>query len=268
MSIQAQVQTPTQPQSTRRRISLLGILIAIVIIMAALNLAVTGVKSLFLRSAQPAPGALLYVTAFQNPNDTDWYQYQGTSSVQIVNGALTVSMDEPNNSIFSPLNYTFGDFDASVVVSQLNGDDPYSEYGILFRYRDSKNYYMFKVRGDGAYHIERTLNGQTVDLSAPHTASSFAPGANHINDLRVVASGTQFRFYLNGKLLILCPKGSDKFSTWNGEQCLSNGGQTSNALTDTTFADGQLGLGLYENDTAVEVAFSNLVIYGPSGQAS
>jgi hypothetical protein len=232
--------------------------------MAALNLAVSGLKALLLRPAKVAPGALLYATTFQNANNVDWYQYQGTSSVQIADGTLKVSMDEPNNSIFSPLNYTFGDFDMSVVARQLSGDDPYSEYGLLFRYQDKKNYYMFKVRGDGAYHIERTLNGQTVDLSAPHTAPSFAPGANHVNDLRVVASGNQFRFYLNDQQLTLCLKGSDKISTWNGDQCISNGGK-SDTLTDASFADGQIGLGVYENESALEIAFSNLVVYGPTG---
>ena len=253
---------PTGQRSTRRRVSLLAILVGILILIAALNVAVSGIKRL-LKPGLPASGALLYATMFQNPNDADWYQYQGTSSVQIAGGSLKVSMDELNNSIFSALNYPFNDFDARVVVSQLSGDDPYSEYGFLFRYQDSRNYYMFKVRGDGAYHIERTLNGQTVDLSAPHSAPSFAPGANHVNDLRVVANGSQFRFYLNNQLLILCPKGSDKFSTWNGDKCLSNGGQTSNTLTDASFADGQIGLGVYENESAVEIAFSNLVLYAP-----
>jgi hypothetical protein len=262
LSIQAQAPTQAKLPSARQRISLLAILIGIAVIMAAFNLVVAGVKLLF-KPAHPASGALLYATMFQNPNDTDWYQYQGTSSVQITNGSLNVNVDELSNSIFSPLNYLFNDFDARVVVRQLNGDDPYSEYGILFRYQDSKNYYMFKIRGDVAYHVERTLNGQTIDLSAPHTAPSFAPGANHVNDLHVVANGNQFRFYLNDQPLILCPKGSDKFSTWNGERCLSNGGQTSDTLIDTTFSDGEIGLGLYENESAVQVAFTNLTIYSP-----
>jgi len=172
-------------------------------------------------------------------------------------------MDTASDGIYSPLNYPLADFDVRVVGQHLTGDDPYSEYGVLFRYQDSKNYYMFKFRADGAYHVERTVNGVTTDLSAPHTAPVASPGPNHYNDLRVVGSGSKFQFYLNGQLLTLCPKGSDKFSTWNGDQCISNGGQTSQSLIDTTFSDGKIGLGLYENDQAVKVAFSNFVVYSP-----
>ncbi|MHB8629234.1 MAG: family 16 glycoside hydrolase [Aggregatilineales bacterium] len=265
MSIQAQAPTQTKPQSARRQPSLLAILIGLAIFMEALNLAVSGVK-LLTKPGRPASGALLYATMFQNPNDADWYQYQGQSSVQIAEGTLKVSMDEPGKSIFSQLNYNFNDFDVRVVVADLNGDDPFNEYGILFRYQDLKNYYMFKVLGDGRYHVERTLNGETLDLSALHPAPSFALGANHVNDLRVVAIGSQFRFYLNDQLLTLCLKGSDKVSTWNGDKCVSKGG-LSNMLTDTTFSDGQIGLGMVEDSSEsvspVQVAFSNLTIYGP-----
>ncbi len=258
------VSPPPVSTSTRRRISILNILLGLVLILVMLNLLVLGIKSLF-QPGNAAPGTLLYATLFSDPNDPDWYQYQSALSAQIANSRLTLSADQPTSGIYSPLDYSFADFDVRVNVqqTQMSGDDPYSEYGILFRYHDSSNYYMLKIRGDGFYHVERVQNGVTIDLSAPYAASDFAPGANHINDLRVVGTGSQFRFYLNGQLLTLCPKGSDKFSTWQGDQCLSNGGQTSQTLTDSTFSNGQIALGLYEDQSTVQVAFSNFIVFSP-----
>ena len=255
--------TPTKSaKPVRPRVPLLRILIALAVIVAALNACILGAKAL-IKPGNGAPGTLLYATQFQDPKDADWYQYQSAASLQITNNTLLLSMDVASEGVFSPLNYPLADFDVHVVGHQLSGDDPYSEYGVLFRYQDPKNYYMFKFRADGAYHVERTLIGVTADLSAPHVAPVAAPGSNHYNDLRVVGSGSQFQFYLNGQLLTLCPKGNDKFSTWNGDKCLSNGGQTSQTLTDTTFPDGKIGLGLYENQQAVSVAFSNFVVFSP-----
>jgi len=250
----------------RRRITILMVFIGMLFILGILYLLVSGVKTL-VKSGNGAPGTLLYATMFNDPNDPDWYQYQSALSAQINNNTLTLSADQSApGGVYSPLNYTFADFDVRVDVQQTQMDDtdPYSEYGILFRYQDPRNYYMFKVRGDGYYHIERTINGASVDLSAPNVAPNFAPGNNRINDLRVVGIGDTFRFYLNGQLLTLCPKGNDKYSTWNGSQCMSNGGQTSQSLTDSTFGYGQIALGLYQNQSAVQVAFSNLVVYSPT----
>ena len=241
--------------------------------MVALNVAVTGAKSLLLKPAQPAPGALLYATTFQNPNDADWYQYQSALSAQITNGTMQLSADQPGSGIYSQLSYAFGDFDVDVVTHQVAGDDPYSEYGILFRYQDVNNFYEFKVSTDGYYSVVRNLNGNAEDVSPRHLVTGFASGPNHFNDLRVVGVGNQYRFYLNGQLLTLCPKGNDKRATWadpNSEQyqCASNGKQSTQILTDSTFADGEIGLGLFESTSGssvpVQLAFSNLVVYGPS----
>jgi hypothetical protein len=124
---------------------------------------------------------------------------------------------------------------------------------------------MFKVRADGSYHITRNIKGKQEDLSAPHPAPGIAIGLTHVNDLRVVGRGDHFQFYINGQLLTLCPKGTDKFSTWNGDQCLSNNKQTSQELVDSTFAQGKLALGVYENDSTVQVAFSNFLLMRPAG---
>jgi len=239
-------------------------LIAIILLLAVLNLILVGLRGLY-QTPTSASGGLLYVTRFADPAALEWYQYSGTQIVQIVDNSLKFTANDPGATLFSPLQYAFRDFDARVNVRQLqqSADDPYSEYGLLFRYQNPQNYAMFKVRGDGAYHIEQAINGQTVDLSAPHQAQSFALGASGVNRLRVVAVGDRFQFYLNGQLLTLCPKGKDKFSTWSGDKCLSNGGQASTTLIDSTVGQGQIALGILDDQSPIQVAFTDLAILSP-----
>jgi len=59
----------------KRRIPLLRILIGLVVITAVLNLGFIGAKAL-IKPGNGAAGTLLYATQFQNPNDSDWYQYR------------------------------------------------------------------------------------------------------------------------------------------------------------------------------------------------
>lgn len=247
---------------TPRRMSCFGVLLALIGLLALLNLAVVGVKVLAKPGISPS-GQLLYATQFTNSADPDWTQYTSALSYQITGGALVVTADTPKQGAYSDLNYGFSDFDVRVVAGVTIGDDPYSEYGILFRWQNPNNYYMFRVRGDGAYHVARVINGKQDDMSAPHPTPLLALGTNHVNDLRVVGKGDQFQFYINGQLLTLCPKGNDKFSTWSGEQCLSNHQQTAQSISDLTFATGAIGLGVYENNSKVQVAFTNVVIYSP-----
>lgn len=251
----------------RRRVSLLGILLIIVVLLGLTNLGILGAKALA-KPARPAPGELLYATTFEDASDSDWYQYRSALTAQIADGVLGITADSLKSGVYSDLNYVFNDFDVRVVARQTMGDDPYNEYGVLFRYQDSKNYYMFKVRADGAYLVERSIDGKREELSAATNPEQVKPvlaiGLNRTNDLRVVGKGDHFQFYINGQLLTLCPKGSDKRSTWNGDQCASNNKQTSQELVDSTFPEGKIALGVYENNTPISVAFDNLLVYSPT----
>src|SRR5579859_2039444 len=115
----------------RRRITILMVFIGMLFILGILYLLVSGVKTL-VKSGNGAPGTLLYATMFNDPNDPDWYQYQSALSAQINNNTLTLSADQSApGGVYSPLNYTFADFDVRVDVQQTQMDDtdPYSEYG-------------------------------------------------------------------------------------------------------------------------------------------
>jgi hypothetical protein len=258
-----------QPLPRRRRsrwwLTLLLILFIVIVVLLLTN----GVLALLRRGdapAKPDPGALIYATTFED-GTTNWQQEPGQASTQIKDGMLLVAIDEVR-SIYSLLDYDFSDVDARVNVTTLAATSEYDQFGLMFRFKDTSNYYMFKLRGDGAYRVELFKEGTLDVISDWQIVAAVRTGIGAVNQLRVVAQGETFTFSVNDKPLSLCLKGSDRRATWNGirsGQCLSNGGEISTSFTDSSIAWGKIGLGVLADSPGVRVAFDNVLVYGPTG---
>ena len=123
---------------------------------------------------------------------------------------------------------------------------------------------MLAIRGDGAYSVERHKDGQIEILSQYHASPAVLTGLNVVNKLQVLAEGDHFKFSINGQPLTLCPAGpGTQKSTWNGDQCLSNNGQTATELVDGTISSGKIGPGVRVSDPGLDVAFNDVLIYAP-----
>ncbi|MCC7447151.1 MAG: hypothetical protein IT324_07030 [Anaerolineae bacterium] len=255
------VQATTKPQpSLFRRLILL--LLIVIVLLGLSNLAILGIRTLD-RPARPAAGELLYATTFDAYNE-EWSREIGQMSAQVTDGNLVVSIDARNDGTYSVLNHDFTDFDARIDAKRITANDEYNELGLLFRYRDRDNYYMFKIRGDGFYRVERRKDKQVEVLSEWHASPAILIGLNTVNQLRVVGKGDHFQFYINDQPLTLCPSGPGKQkSTWNGDQCLSNNKQTSPELVDNTFDYGRIGAGVRVDVPGIQVVFDNVLVYGP-----
>jgi hypothetical protein len=240
-----------------------SILLLIVIALLGLtNLAIIGIRALD-RPGRPNPGQLLYASTFDAYNE-EWSQFEGQMSSEIADGSLVIMIGAAGDGAYSVLNHDFSDFDVHVDVRRITANDEYDEIGLLFRYIDVKNYYMFKIRGDGAYRVQRVQDGTIQVLSEWHLSPAVLTGLNHVNQLRVVGQSGAFKFFVNDLPLTLCPSGPQKQkSTWNGEQCLSNNKETSSRLLDDTFAYGKIGVGVFSNAPGIQVAFDNVLVYGP-----
>ncbi len=237
--------------------------------VAALLLVINGVLWALNRAADSVPtgptGALFYVTTFDAYND-QWAQFPGQlrATIEDGSGLLVLSMDDARAGTFSELSRPFGDFDASVDAGFFTPSE-FGQVGLLFRFQDRNNYLIFKVRGDGAYRVERVVGGEVEVLSEWQIAPQLTPGGDV--RLRVVGKGEVFTFALNGQPVLLCPKGTDRRSTWAGlrsGQCVSNGGQTAESLRVAGVAlTGKIGLGGVSEEAGLQVAFDNLVVLAP-----
>jgi hypothetical protein len=199
---------------------------------------------------------LLYLSTFDDDPESDaddsfnaqWAQYEGQDSAVIEDGILYLSIGSAGG-VFSDLNRPFADLDAEVLMSWAGGDPDVieaAEASLMFRYQDVNNFYAFKLRGDGAYRVERLHNGALDVLSEWQIAPQALSGLGAFNRLRAVAQGDQLRFFINDQPVLLCPKGTDRRSTWNGLRsgaCLSNNRQTAELLLDSTFKTGKIALG-------------------------
>ncbi|MFQ3536235.1 MAG: family 16 glycoside hydrolase [Aggregatilineales bacterium] len=269
--------TLPRPAHFRPWRALMLTLISALAFLSALNLVLLAL----INADQPikAPsGTLLYVSTFDDDPDTDaddsfnaqWAQYAGQDSAMIADGILYLSIGSPGG-VFSDLDYPFADVDVEVLAGWQDGEPDVieaAEISLMFRYQDVDNFYAFKLRGDGAYRAERRQSGTLDVLSEWQIAPQALSGPGAFNRLRVVAQGDQLRFFLNDQPVLLCPKGADRRSTWNGlrsAQCLSNNRQTADVLIDSALKTGKIALGAVagQGATGFRVAFDNVIVLAP-----
>jgi hypothetical protein len=238
----------------------------LIVLLGVFNLVVLLIQVLD-KPGTPFPGQLLYVTTFDAYNQ-QWSMSQGQMRTEIANGALHVISDSVNDGLYSALDRVLTDFDLRVDAQWLKAQSNDSQIGIVFRYQDRKNYYVFRIRGDGAYRVELVNDGNVGVLSEWQISPSIKTALNQVNHLRVVGKSFQFQFYVDDQLLLLCLKGQDKKSTWTGlrtGQCASDNKRTREELVDMTLSQGEIALGAVSgfSDAGVEVAFYNVSIVGP-----
>jgi hypothetical protein len=121
----------------------------------------------------------------------------------ILDERLLIEINEPNTLQFATLEEPiFTDFDLSVEAYMLEGEGR-SSYGVLFRMQDTEQFYRFEITADGFFIIERrNVDGSWTRLVDDWTPSpAINQGLAATNQLRVIAVGPTFSFYVNGNLL-------------------------------------------------------------------
>ncbi len=236
-------------------------LLALIIILALLVVLNRSAHN-WIFTVPAAPGALIYVAAFEDYLD-EWEPARGRLSAEAVDGVMRVAVDTEDSSVFSPSLMYFSDFDLSVEATAVSGPVA-NGAGIVFRLRDPSNYYAFIVGSDGWYQVQRYANGTLRLLSTWIESPAVRVGIGETNVLRVMATGNRFQFYINGQRVLLCiPDDPNAQSTLEGETCKD--GQMLDTLIDDSFSSGYLGLvgtsGFYEGGVVIE--FDNLIVYGP-----
>jgi hypothetical protein len=214
-----------------------------------------------------APGQLLYISAFDDSTVSDWQQYEGRVAAQVADGRVRVSNGVSDNVAFSVAEPYFADFDLRVEAQAVSGPLD-NGYGVIFRYHDPENFYLFLASSDGFYQVTRVLNGAQRDLSTWIDSPAVRPGLNETNYLRVVARGDQFAFYVNNERVSLCiPSDPEALSTYRtGLGCI--GGTMQDTLTDDSLSTGRIGVvAMSLGDPDVEAAFDNLTIFSPEAEA-
>ncbi|MBW7886022.1 MAG: hypothetical protein H3C34_26015 [Caldilineaceae bacterium] len=103
--------------------------------------------------------------------------------------------------------------------------------GLVFRYQDSENYYFFGA-ADGAYLLEKVVDGTTEQLIELAAADAIEAGADAFNRLGIYADGTLLTLVANDTLLT--------------------------TVDDGTFLHGDIGVAVRTGKDAAEYSFDDI----------
>lgn len=241
----------------------LFILIALGLIHAILS------ERIELPPSPPAAGRLLYVANFDNADFMDeWNLPRGQEEALIQDGKLILTQNarQFDRAFYALLeDRKFSDFDLRVTTRQISGTDD-NTYGVIFRWRDLQNYYLFEISGDGWTRLSKVQNGAAEEITDWTPTPIVQQGATE-NEIRIVAQGDTFTFYVNQQLIELCTRGEYNTAMVLADgTCFTNEWQRS--YQDSSFRQGRVGLsaGTSKNSDlseAVVIGFDRLVIVGP-----
>ncbi|XWX04352.1 hypothetical protein VZO05_02120 [Aggregatilineales bacterium SYSU G02658] len=256
------------------------------------------------RTVLTAPaGEVIYAAGFDGFED-EWQQYEGRLSARIADGVLRLSVDDAPATIYSLARPNFADFDLHVQATTTGGPVD-NAFGVIFRLEaasdacqmplmilcdlaqapllsvplrllfrphagGAQGYYMFLISADGYYSVWQAVDDgsgtQARRVSAWIASDLVNQGLNAVNELRVLAVGDTFRFFINGQPVSLClPDGPNAQSTYSAGQCI--GGQMTDVWVNADYAVGQIGLvaqSTLSGGSGVVVEFDKLRIFSPA----
>ncbi len=247
-------------------------------------------------------GALLYAAAFAGFAD-EWDLYAGQQSAQMQDGQLRLAVSAPQTATWSSARPRFADFDARAQATASAGPID-NAFGLVFHLREraaacdlpavifcgvervlplagaalrqlfapshSSAYFAFLISSDGYYSLWQTQAGATKPLSAWIDAPQIELGLGASNQIRVVARGRSYRFFINGAPAPLClPHAPSAASAYSGGQCID--GSMQEVYQAPTAATGKIGF-IAQSTTSggggSVLHFDNLLVFSPAAGAA
>lgn len=161
-----------------------------------------------------------------NERKNEWKQVRGKWEVE--NGQMLQARDDPRelNALMYVDEFDVSDVEITTRVSLRGGTSSVSGGGLVFRLRDEKNYYMFRLAGSGVV-FGKMVNDEWTDLANPRAADFRVDGrVGPTEELRVRISG-------------------NRIQCWVGDDSVVN-------MVDGQFATGRVGLATFKAEAAFD----------------
>lgn len=179
---------------------------------------------------------------FSGEQNCGWLEYnRGGTVAAIEEGALKISTSSPGEVWWTNPGRAFDDVVINVTTRQINGPDD-NAYGVICRYQDEENFYLFLISGDGYYSIGKYQSGE--DRVTYLTEDGQFAQSDQINQgaatnlMEVSCVGNELSLAVNGYPLL--------------------------TITDSEFGAGDIGLAVSAlQQGTVEVDFDDLQVTGP-----
>ncbi len=154
---------------------------------------------------------------------------------KIAAGTYRLLVATPNLLAWSNADVEFADFLLDLDTTHQGGPLD-NEFGVVFRYVDEDNYYLFSISSDGYYRLRKQIDNEWETIFGWLPSEAIEIGEGSDNHITILAEGAQLTFLVNDVLL---------------EQ-----------IEDDTFDFGGFGLAVGTFDEGdVEIAFDNLQVW-------
>lgn len=163
---------------------------------------------------------ILFFDDFNGEQDCGWAFYnRGAESVSIENAAMRITVSQRGQLWWTNPGRDFDDVVIRAEARQVAGPND-NAYGLICRYQNEENFYVFLVSGDGYYAIGKYQSGNEdviyLTESGQFLQSEAVNQGIASNELRVSCIGNQLSLDVNGVPLL--------------------------TVTDPTFVTGDIGL--------------------------
>jgi len=197
--------------------------------------------------ADPGPDAcdssgVLFEDDFSGEQNCGWLEYnRGGAVAEIEEGVLKISTSSPGEIWWTNPGRNFEDVVIDVTAKQVAGPDD-NAFGVICRYQDEENFYLFLISGDGFYSIGKYQSGEDrvtyLTEDGQFAQSDQINQGAATNQMQASCIGNELSLAVNGYPLL--------------------------TVTDSEFASGDIGLAVSSlQQGTVEVNFDDLKVIGP-----
>ena len=187
-------------------------------------------------AGQPTPtlsGNILLRDTFSRTNVPGLVGEDDEVRYAFEDGGYTITVKVEQLGVWRKFDPTYTNIAAEVSTTLVDGPES-AAAGLIFRYQDNKNFYMFNVADNGQYNLEVRKNDAMTTL-IDWTPSSAIKTKGETNVLRVEAIDNTITLYINGTKL--------------------------ETTTDNTFTKGQLAIAVNTFDQGnAKVRFDDLIV--------
>jgi len=187
-------------------------------------------------------GGTLLNDDFDGSKDCGWLLFNGRGiTEEITEDSLRISNSLPGELAWANADRNLNDQIINVQARQVSGPDD-NAYGVICRYQNEENFYVFLVSGDGHYAIGKYQSGSPqVQYLTGEGQYVFSEAINQgaaQNDIRASCIGSELSLAVNGIPL--------------------------ETVTDPTFVTGDVGLGAstFQPGTTV-IEFDSIRVIAP-----
>ena len=185
---------------------------------------------------------VLFADNFAADQNCGWALYsQGGAVTEIADGVMRLSTSQPGQVWWTNPQRQFDDVIVTVQARQMAGPND-NAYGVICRYQNADNFYIFLISGDGYYAIGKYQSGRPqieyLSGGGEFQASDVINQGVATNQIRASCIGSELSLAVNGLPLV--------------------------TVSDPTFVVGDIGLGAstFQPGTAV-IAFDNVQVLAP-----